>query len=654
MNKRTIETGIRKNVLLKTNILVCTVIVLGFIVTTLVGYRANQQFFYKDMENVTTLTSEGIYHEIDSIFTKPINISLTMANDSLLKEFLEEELEHSDDRGFIETMRIYLNSYREKYSYDSIFLASVQTGRYYNFNGLDRTLEPEDPENVWFYTFLEQPAEYTINIDNDEVAGAGNDVTVFINCRIRGADGAAMGVVGVGFKVNSLQALLRSYEDNFGVNTCLVDKTGKIKIATECTGYEGDLDFFSSSTFPELKDDILKYRGEEAQAYWHSSRLGSGYVVSRYIPNLGWQLIVEHDTTALHGQLASRLHREVMILLVVIAIVLITITNVIRRYNKRIIELTVTAEKEHHAVFQEAAEQLYENIYEIDITHNRAANEATADYFVSLGAPPNIPFDKALQVIAEKQIKEEYRQGYLDTFSPEHVLKVYDEGVENLRYEFLISNDGKAYYWMRITAHIFFWSDDNSVRLLVYRQNIDAEKQREQYLFARMQEDSLTGLLNKATTQERIRSALLKYPDKSYAFFILDIDNFKEVNDRLGHAAGDTVLVEFANLLREQFREHDIVGRIGGDEFVIFIPIPDEKYACQKAETLSSVLQKEVHVDTGTWKISVSIGMALAPRNGTEFECLYKKADTALYEIKKFGKNGFTVYREDKTKNSDY
>lgn len=645
MDKHTIDTGIRNDVLLKTNILVCAVIVLGFVITTLVGYQANQEFFYKDMQSVTTLTSEGIYHEIDTIFTKPIHISLTMANDSLLKEFLEEEQEHSDNYSFTDTMRTYLNSYREKYGYDSIFLASVQTGRYYNFNGLDRTLEPENPENVWFYKFLEQPAEYTINIDNDEVEGASNDVTVFINCRIKGTDGATVGIVGVGFKVNTLQALLHSYEDSFGVNTCLVDESGIIKIATDHTGYEGEVEFFGTSTFPELRDNILNFHGDEAQAFWHSSQLGNGFVVSRYIPNLNWQLIVEHDTTALENQLTNRLHREVLVLAVVIIIVLITITSVIRRYNKRIIELTVTVEQEHRTVFQEATEQLYENIYEIDITHNRAANEATADYFVSLGAPPNIPFDKAIQVIAKKQIKEEYRQGYLDTFSPENVLKSYEKGVENLRYEFLISNDGDVYYWMRITAHIFFWSDDNSVRLLVYRQNIDAEKQREQYLFNRMQEDSLTGLLNKATTQDRIRSALLKNPDKSYAFFILDIDNFKGINDQLGHSTGDAVLVEFANSLKEQFRESDIVGRIGGDEFVVFVPVPDERYARQKAETLSGTLQRDIQADTGTRRISVSVGVALAPRDGAEFESLYKKADIALYETKKFGKNGFTVYR---------
>ena len=157
------------------------------------SYKSNQGIFRKDIESVSRLTSEGIYHQIDTIFTKPINISLTMANDSLLKDFLEGEEEHLGDRDFIDTMRDYLNTYRDKYGYDSVFLASVKTKNYYYYNGLDRVLQEGDPENVWFYSFLEQDTDYGIQIDNDQVEGAGNEVTVFINCRITDGDGDVMG-----------------------------------------------------------------------------------------------------------------------------------------------------------------------------------------------------------------------------------------------------------------------------------------------------------------------------------------------------------------------------------------------------------------------------------------------------------------------------
>ena len=73
----------------------------------------------------------------------------------------------------------------------------------------------------------------------------------------------------------------------------------------------------------------------------------------------------------------------------------------------------------------------------------------------------------------------EYRQGYIDTFQTSNVLRAYREGTESLRYEFLISNDGRNYYWMRITARIFRL-EDGSIHMLVYRQNIEAEKQRQE------------------------------------------------------------------------------------------------------------------------------------------------------------------------------
>ena len=81
------DVRMKKNVLVRTNFLVCIVIVIGFVVTSVISYQSNQGIFRKDMESVSRLTSEDIYHQIDSIFTKPINISLTIANDSLKERF---------------------------------------------------------------------------------------------------------------------------------------------------------------------------------------------------------------------------------------------------------------------------------------------------------------------------------------------------------------------------------------------------------------------------------------------------------------------------------------------------------------------------------------------------------------------------------------
>lgn len=519
-------------------------------------------------------------------------------------------------------------------------LVSGKTGRYYHFSGLDRILTKGNPENDWYYSFLEEDEECSVNIDNDEAAG--NEITVFINCKVNGADGTAMGIVGVGFRVDSLQALLKEYEDKYGVKAYLVNRDGMIEISTEQTGYQS-ADLFESCNFPQLKSAILAER-KDTQSFWYQSPGVDGYLVTRFVQNLDWFLIIDHNTSALVTQQKRQLLALVSVAVIVIAFVLITITAIIRKYNKQIVKLTVKWEKEHQSIFQKATEQFYENIYELDITNNRAASEATEEYFESLGVSRGIPYDKSLHIIAQKQIKEEYRQGYIEMFSPDHVLALYQEGVENLRYDFQITTDGVNYYWMRIMAHIFTWEEDRSVRMLTYRQNIDEEKQREQFLFEKMQLDSLTGLLNKVATQENIRSLLPESPTTMFAFYIVDVDNFKQVNDSLGHAAGDEVLTEFAHTMKAQFRDNDTLGRIGGDEFVAFLPVEDPEMAERRAQALSVSLCRTVETGAGSCYITASIGVAIAPRDGTDFETLYRNADTALYRTKKNGKNGYTLY----------
>ena len=98
----------KKDALLKTNLFICVIIVLGFAVASYVSYHSNNGIFKKDVEHISALTSEGIYYQIDAIFTKPINISLTMANDHLLKEFLNEEAARGDEDDFVQTMQNYL------------------------------------------------------------------------------------------------------------------------------------------------------------------------------------------------------------------------------------------------------------------------------------------------------------------------------------------------------------------------------------------------------------------------------------------------------------------------------------------------------------------------------------------------------------------
>ncbi|MEG0734101.1 GGDEF domain-containing protein, partial [Anaerorhabdus sp.] len=124
------------------------------------------------------------------------------------------------------------------------------------------------------------------------------------------------------------------------------------------------------------------------------------------------------------------------------------------------------------------------------------------------------------------------------------------------------------------------------------------------------------------------------------ALLMLDIDDFKDVNDRYGHAEGDRVLGEVAIELKERFRSRDIVGRVGGDEFTILMTdIPSKDVAIKKAEELCSAIRNRRFTKC---EITVSIGIAFA-NDEKSFNEIYNEADEALYQAKNNGKNQFQM-----------
>lgn len=630
----------KKNMLFKTNTAICIVIMVGFIITSVISYFSNRQTFEKDIKAVSALTSESIYHEIDGIFNKPIHISETMANDTLLQSYLEKELDHLEDVDFTKGLQQYLVSYRDKYQYDSVFLVSTATNRYYHFNGIDRVLNKENQENVWYYSFLKSKLDYALNIDNDEAAN--NEITVFINCKIYNGNDVA-GVVGVGFRIDSLQVLLKHYEETSAIKAFLIDPSGTIEVSTNQSGYQKE-NFFEQSRYLDLHPD--KLMSSEGADFWYNSSGKNGYMVSRYIDNLGWYLVIDHDMSNLKENLSRQFLSGIIVIATVIIAVLVIITYIIRKYNHQIIDLTIENEKEHRTIFQEVTEHMYENIYEFDITHNCAASEATQAYLETLGVPKNTPYDAFLNIVANRQIKEEFREGYLQMFQREHVLEMFEKGEDTLVYDFMISRDASRYDWERITARLFTWKEDASIRMFTYHQNIDAQKLQERKLMESMEMDSLSLLYNKAATQDKISRILQEKPGLMYAFFILDMDDFKKVNDTFGHAAGDKVIADFAHRLKQNFRQDDIVGRIGGDEFVAFIAVGSSELVNRKAEELIKTLHYEFQDGHIHCLISSSIGISFAPEAGKDFDSLYKKADIALYQAKAEGKGKYVIYHE--------
>lgn len=160
--------------------------------------------------------------------------------------------------------------------------------------------------------------------------------------------------------------------------------------------------------------------------------------------------------------------------------------------------------------------------------------------------------------------------------------------------------------------------------------------------------DFLTKVYNRETFAKKVKSEL-KYVDDfkgMYAFLIIDIDNFKNVNDHLGHRVGDIVLKDVGRELQENFNKGDIVGRLGGDEFVIFLKNINDVDAFENhIKILNKKLYKEYEKDGTKIVISGSIGVVISDRYLPFIE-LYEKADESLYKVKHSGRNGYKIYFE--------
>lgn len=177
-----------------------------------------------------------------------------------------------------------------------------------------------------------------------------------------------------------------------------------------------------------------------------------------------------------------------------------------------------------------------------------------------------------------------------------------------------------------------------------FRFDVTKLKRQERELTRMAWTDGLTGTLNRSrfTSLGEAEFGRSTSHEKSLALLVLDIDHFKQINDRFGHAAGDTVLVEIAERWRQSLRDHDLLGRLGGEEFGVLLPETDADGAIWVAEKLRMVTQASpvIH-DKNPLDVTVSIGISLIEDHHKSMDDMMLAADNALYEVKRNGRNGF-------------
>ena len=253
--------------------------------------------------------------------------------------------------------------------------------------------------------------------------------------------------------------------------------------------------------------------------------------------------------------------------------------------------------------------------------------------------------------------KEKIRSSFIEKFDDS---TIYDEDVayyrsvfrglltspkhETIEYRTKSFDDDYTWYQANLTS--LLGAEGYVTRVVGRMINIHDKKLKELELLLRAEKDALTGLYNKGATEQLIQNALSDSSNNTLnALMIIDLDNFKEVNDLMGHAQGDQVLVDTANALNDIFKGGDIVGRIGGDEFVVFIK---NLNTISSADILANKVVRDVdfsfNYEEKTIHVTCSVGVSISPYHGKEYEELFSKADKAVYTAKANGKCGYRIY----------
>lgn len=211
--------------------------------------------------------------------------------------------------------------------------------------------------------------------------------------------------------------------------------------------------------------------------------------------------------------------------------------------------------------------------------------------------------------------------------------------------ELCFKEDGYQGIFETIKAPVYD-SSDTIVGTLGIARDISLRKANEEKIEKLEYFDALTGLANRAMLNLRMTHdiSIASRKKEQFALFVLDFDHFKNINDTLGHAVGDMLLVEIAKRLKQLVREEDTLSRQGGDEFILLLPGVSADGAAHVAKKLLVAVEQPIGIKEHELTITASIGIALFPDDGLNMEELFKRADAAMYLAKQNGRNNYRFF----------
>lgn len=256
-------------------------------------------------------------------------------------------------------------------------------------------------------------------------------------------------------------------------------------------------------------------------------------------------------------------------------------------------------------------------------------------------------YDAFVHYGARRLATDTFRAQYLEFFDRNRLINLFSSNVHEDTLEYSIMSEAGEELWLRANVRMNRHPSTDDILLVIAYADIDQQHKEFERLAHIALRDPLTQILNRSAMESDIERRLDRaQPGELLALFIIDLDNFKLINDTFGHQQGDTVLRQTADALTQAFDAEGIIGRLGGDEFVAFVSSLCNEYdAIRLADRVVSTLQFCIRNNQHA-EISASVGVALT-RGGCAFDKLYQQADEALYLAKRAGKCQYHIVSVD-------
>ena len=323
----------------------------------------------------------------------------------------------------------------------------------------------------------------------------------------------------------------------------------------------------------------------------------------------------------------------IMAMLFVFAIITAFIARIIQQKSK------VERDNSRYAITSENSQTL---VFEFDYEKQMVEFTGNSE-FVFGEKLTQVPVEK-FEIISSK-IHESERNLI------QNIRACREAGGTSYTTELRFVNQNGGYSWFRLSGKVIFDKDGTTpIKFIGNLVNVNAQVLHEQELKNQAETDLLSGLINKVTMENRVAKFVSENKNSAFgAFFIIDLDNFKQVNDKLGHSYGDQAICDTATKLTLVFSEKDFIGRIGGDEFCVFLCLKNSvknpiEVVEEKASTLREILVEDYTNGEDSVRVTPSIGISFFPKHSTTYESLFKMADSALYCVKNNGKNNYAIY----------